>query len=108
MARQLRTVKEGETVKLDLHSATLGEPWVVEATLVSREGSGDDEVLHFTDVGDLRNTIWNVYRFKNRWAWGTGANRIGVHEDNPKPRQRRPGSRPVGRPRKRQEEKVPA
>lgn len=89
MARQLRTFKEGETVQLALHSVSRRDPWIVEAILVGREGEGMEEKLYFQDKGDLRNSRWEVYRFKGHWAWGSSGSRLTVHDPDAPPRKPR-------------------
>lgn len=89
MARQLRTVREGESVQLALHSVGSRDPWVVTATLIGREGTGSEEIMKFHDTSDPRQAVWNVYRFKGHWAWGSTGSRVTVFEENPKPRKPR-------------------
>ena len=89
MARQLRTFKEGETVQLALHSVSRRDPWIVEAILIGREGEGMEERLYFQDKGDLRNSRWEVYRFKGHWAWGSSGSRLTVHDPDAEPRKPR-------------------
>lgn len=98
MARQIRTIRDGETVKLSLHSVGAREPWVVEATLVSREGTGTDERVKLTDANDPRNSIWEIYRFKGHWAWGSTGARVTVYEENPTPRKPRTTRKPSTAP----------
>lgn len=97
MARQLRTVHTGESVKLNLHSVGSRDPWVVEATLINRTGTGTEEVLTFHDTADPRKAEWKIIRFKGHWAWGTNNGRVTVFEENPKPRKPRT-TRPKGAP----------
>jgi hypothetical protein len=97
MARQLRTVRIGESVQLALHSIGKRDPWVVESTLISREGTGVEEVLTFHDTNDPRKALWTVNRFKGHWAWGSTGARVTVYEENPKPRKPRT-VRPKGAP----------
>jgi hypothetical protein len=97
MARQLRTVQTGESVQLNLHSIGSRDPWVVEATLINREGTGTEEVMTFHDTADPRKAEWKVYRFKGHWAWGSTGARVTVFEENPKPRKPRT-VRPKGAP----------
>lgn len=97
MARQLRTVRIGESIQLALHSVGKRDPWVVTATLVKREGTGTEEVLTFHDSNDPRMALWTVNRFKGHWAWGAVGSRVTVFEENPKPRKPRT-TRPKGAP----------
>ena len=89
MARQIRTIKEGETVQLALHSIGARDPWITEATLVARSGEGDEEKVTFTDTNDPRNVRWDIYRFKNRWAWGPAGALVSVFDENAAPRKKR-------------------
>lgn len=89
MARQIRTLNPGETVNLVLHSVGARDPWIVEATVIGREGEGDNEKVIFTDAGDPRGIRWNVFRFKNRWAWGPSMAPVSVFDENAAPRKKR-------------------
>jgi hypothetical protein len=90
MARQIRTVRDGETVSLALHSVAGGrDPWIVEAVLISREGTGAEERVHLKDKNDPREAVWDIYRHKGHWAWGPTGARVTVHDPNAKPRKPR-------------------
>lgn len=89
MARQLRTFRDGENVSLSLQSANGRDPWIVEATIIGRDGSGSEERIHLHDSNDPRKAVWDIYRFKGHWAWGSSGNRVTVYEENPKPRKPR-------------------
>jgi hypothetical protein len=98
MARQLRTFRDGENVQLSLHSSGGRDPWVVEATIIGRDGTGTEEVIHLHDSADPRKAVWDIYRFKGHWAWGTTGNRVTVFEENPKPRKPRTRRTPSAAP----------
>jgi hypothetical protein len=98
MARQIRTFRDGETVKLSLHSIGSRDPWIVEAVILGREGTGAEERVHLTDAADPRNSVWDIYRHKGHWAWGTSGNRVTVFEENPKPRKPRTTRKPSTAP----------
>ena len=89
MARQIRTVRDGETVQLALHSVGSRDPWIVEATLLSREGTGADERVKLTDKNDPRGAVWEIFRFKGHWAWGSTGARVTVHDPAAPPRKPR-------------------
>lgn len=95
MARQLRTFRDGENVQLSLHSVGSRDPWVVEATIIGREGSGTEERIKLHDTMDPRKAVWEIYRFKGHWAWGTTGARVTVYEENPKPRKPRTTRKPA-------------
>jgi hypothetical protein len=51
---------------------------VTYALLLNRQGEGDQRTLTFSQVarGGGRILTWNAYRFRGRWCYGSGADRL--------------------------------
>lgn len=69
-----------DVVTLRYHGTHGNETYEEQATFLSREGEGEDRIVYFatqdgTDEGFYR---WSAYRYKGRWAYGTGADRLQV------------------------------
>lgn len=70
----LDRIATGSLLKLGLHSNSHG---VMEEVVLFNGiiGEGDDRRAKFTDGNGLQ---WDAYRYSNRWAWGSSANRVQV------------------------------
>ncbi|MFC9432731.1 hypothetical protein [Nocardia sp. NPDC057030] len=71
----------GEHVKLMFSAdpATGNRPYSEAAIFQSIDGAGEDRRATFESIGaDGRPYRWDAYRFEGNWAYGTGADRLGL------------------------------
>lgn len=67
----------GEKLNLAFHGTY--DRTVDEHTLIKLEGEGDDARATFRDVSGME---WEAYRYNGRWAYGSGAHRLTVVQED--------------------------
>jgi hypothetical protein len=67
----------GEKLNLAFHGTY--DRTVDENTLIKLEGEGDDARATFRDASGME---WEAYRYNGRWAYGSGAHRLTVVQED--------------------------
>lgn len=82
MAKRLDSLKPGTKVRLKFHGTlSFGNaPYEETATFQGVVGEGDNRRALFSDLSSKSPFDWEAYRYKNRWAYGSSAERLSVVE----------------------------